>query len=340
MGEIPSSEEEFKAQMREIENKINSSKDFFSTLNENKLTPQGIAEIIDVKKYDELTKDFEPIQYLVSFERRSEVFYALEYIDELKAETYEDYIDSGSDFLSVEEYESEKKEKIYSELFDISGTITRIMEGDNISIRHEDLQYSLGWQRQMPVKLIDMKHITFENRLNGHLGGMENEANNKLICEIISGNPTGADIKALREIRDGYGWPRYGLNQRVWAEVDLNTPDDILFDSFKKFVTEARGLSVFQDDSIPYSSFSDGVVKSSHINKWYSLRLLAYFDLKIISTVTNTKLTMKNYGDMLFYDDYDVDTTEKVRKTVIPMANEVMGSGYLNNLLKKVLSEI
>lgn len=339
MGAIPRNEEEFEAQMKDIESKMKSSEDFFSLLCENKLTASGIAEIIDVKKYDELTKNFEPIQYLISFERRGEVLYALDYIEEIKKETYEDYINSGYDFLSIEEFEIEKKEKIQSELYDISGTITRILAGDNVSICHEDLQYSAGWQLQVPVKRIDMKTIAFDNRLNGHLGGMNDKEYNKLICGVISGNPTGTDIKALRDIRDGYGWPEYGLNQRVWAEIDLNTPDDILFESFRKFVNEARKLPAFNDNSIPFKSFSDGIVKASHINKWYSLRLLAYFDLKILSTVTNSKLTMKNYGDILFHDDYDVDTTEKVRKTLIPMANEVMSAGYLNNLLKKVLSE-
>ncbi|PNM24641.1 hypothetical protein A6J66_010885 [Yersinia enterocolitica] len=339
MGLIAKTEKEFKEQMKAIEIQLENSESLFTTLSEIKLTPRGIAEIIDVKKYDEITKDFEPIQYLVAFEKRREVFYSLNYIEELKKESYEQYLDGGNDFLSKEEYEVDKKERIYAEFFDISDTVTKILAGDNASIYKEDLKYTTGWQRQVPVKLIDMKIIAFENQLNGFFGGMNDKDNNQIISEIISGSPNGDHIKALKEIPDGYGWPQYGLNQRVWAEVDLNTPDDILFDSFKKFVNEARQFPTFQDTSVPYKMFSDGVVKSSHINKWNSLKLLAYFDLKILSTITNSKLTMKNYGDILFYDDYDVDTTEKVRKTLVPMANEVMSSGYLNNLLKKILSE-
>lgn len=339
MGFLPKNKEEFEEQLREIASKLKHSSDFRKMLGETKFTPSNMAAIVDVKKYDEMTKDFEPIQYLLSFEKRNEVLFALETIDSFKKETYEQYIDEGNDYLSLDEYISEKEERINSEFLDISETVARILTGDNVSIFKEDLRYAAGWELQVPVKLIDMKSIAWENRLNGLLGGMADKKSNEILFEVIVGNPTSSHLKELREIPDGYGWPEYGLNQRVWAEVDINTPDDILLESFKKFVSDARKHPAFQNELIPCKTFSDGVVKTSHINKWRSLRLLAYFDLKILSVATGSKLTMKNYGDILFFDDYDVDTTEKVRKTLIPLANEVMSSGYLNNLLKKVLSE-
>lgn len=340
MGFLPKNKKEFEEQLREIESKLKHSSDFRKALGATKFTPSNMAAIIDVKKYDEMTKDFEPIHYFLSFEKRNEVLYALDTIDSFKKESYEQYIHEGNDYIGLNEYNLEKEERINSEFLDISESVARILTGDNASISKEDWKYVTGWELQIPVKIIDMKSIAWENRCHGLLGGMADEKNNKILFDVITGNSTSTHIKEFREIPNGYGWPEYGLNQRVWAEVDLNTPDDILFESFKKFVSDARKHPAFQDESIPYKAFSDGIIKNSHINKWRSLRLLAFFDLKILSMATGSKLTMKNYGDILFFDDFDVDTTEKVRKTLIPLAEEVMSPGYLNNLLKKVLSEV
>ncbi|CDJ78469.1 Hypothetical protein SMB2099_3855 [Serratia marcescens SMB2099] len=48
---------------------------------------------------------------------------------------------------------------------------------------------------------------------------------------------------------------------------------------------------------------------------------------------------MKQYGDILYFDNFDIDNTEKVRKTLIPLVSEIFSGGYLNNLLKKIIAE-
>ncbi|EPR1089492.1 DUF6387 family protein [Serratia marcescens] len=335
---ISKSKDEFEQQLSIIEEKLKSSDDFFSILRENKLSIQSLAKLIDVKKYDDVTKDFELIQYYISFEKRREALSQLDYIDELEKGTYEECIGSGNDAISEKEFLAKKESDIAAEKIELLYFIERIISGDNAAVLHEDLTYADGWQYQTPIRLFDIKEIAFENQRNGLLGGMENDSYNEVLSRMISGKYNLEDLKKYREIPDGYGWPTLGLNQRVWAEIDVNTPDDILIEAFKNFIKDARSHSFFAGDT-PYHLFSEGEVKGSHIKKWHSLRVLAYLDLKIFARISGSRLTMKQYGDILYFDNFDIDNTEKVRKTLIPLVSEIFSGGYLNNLLKKIIAE-
>lgn len=336
---IPKSMEEFQKQLSELQEKTDSISEFFSILKNNKLSWKDLSSIIDVKKYDDATKNFEPIQFYVAFEKRREALYVLESIEEIKKETHQDYLDEGNDYLSESDYLIDKNHRISEAEFELYDIICRIIAGDNVHITQSDLRYVRGWEFQTPITTIDMKSIAFDNQHNGLIGGMDNEKYNRIIFDMICGNINAEVLKELREIPDGYGWPKIGLNQRVWARIDINTPDDILIEAFTNWLKEVRTLPCFNYEEIPYHLFSEGEVKQSHYKKWHSLKVIPYLDLKIFSTVTNSKITLKNYGDILYYDDFEVDTTEKVRKTLIPMVNEIFGSSYLNNLLKKIIAQ-
>ncbi|MDW3569287.1 DUF6387 family protein [Enterobacter asburiae] len=339
MFTLPKDANELNEQLNRIADDMETCNEGFRKIRELDVTIQEITDRVDVKKYDEITKDFHLIQYYISFQRRRKIIDSLEYINEMMSETYEQYLLEGNDEISIEEYEVYKKGKIELEQYELKDDIYRILTGDNIDIKKEDLKYADAWHLSLPVRTIDMKNIAFENRRCGFIGGMEEKDYNDVICKVWSDSPTGEDIAKLRTIPDGYGWPTKGLSQHIWAEIDLNTPDDILFESFKNWVKAARELPVFTDSSVPYHLMSAKVIKPSHIKKWRALRILAYLDLKILSMLTNFPITLKQYGDILFFEDFDVDTTEKVRKTLIPLANDVLDYGYLDCMLKKVLAE-
>lgn len=337
---IPKSIDELNQQLKGIEEEADSIDRLFTILRDSDLKARDLPSIINVKDYDEVTKDFAPIHFYVSFERRREALYILDSLDEINNETYEQYIDEGNDYVTESEYLSNKKERLKYDQIDLHEIITRIISGDNVRIADSDTKFIHGWELQTPITTIDMKTIAFDNKRGAALlGGMDDENNNSILFKIINGGATGDDYKKLREMPQGYGWPTYGLNQRVWAQIDINTPDEILMLAFSNWLKEARKLPVFKNTDIPYHLFSEGTVKDIHFKKWHTLRVLAYLDLKIFSSVAGTKITMKNYADILYFDDFDKDTTEKVRKTLIPMVNEIFGSGYLNNLLKKILAE-
>ena len=336
----PKSEKEFEHQLSIIEEKLKSSDDFFLVLRENKLSPKNLAKLIDVKKYDEITKDFELIQYYIAFEKRRVALFQIDYIQELEKETYKEYIDAGNDSISEEEFIACKKDKISLEKFELLYFIERIIAGDNAAIYEEDLVYADGWQYQTPIRLFDIKDIAFESPRDCLLDRMDNDSYNETLGKMIIGKYDLEDLKKYEYIPDGYGWPTLGINQRVWAEIDVNTPDDILIEAFKRFIKDARAHPSFADRAC-FDRYSKGDIKSSHIKKWHSLRVLAYLDLKIFSSISNPKsgLTFKNYGDIIYFDNFDVDNTEKVRKTLIPLVSEIFSGGYINNLLKKIIAE-
>lgn len=339
MGFIPKSLEQLEEELSLIESHQEEVVNFFRILTSNPISAKELSKIVDINKYDEITKDFGLIHYYVSFERRRIALYNIDYIDELTDETYDEYLSAGNDPVSEKEYAFDKSEKIVSELMELFEPVTQILAGDGAYINDDDMECAAFGTMQDPIKVIDMKSIAFANRRNGLFGGMHDESINEIINKVINGSPDDEHINKLQEIPEGYGWPTIGLNQRVWAEIDVNTPDDILIEAFKNWLSDTRKMKCLNEGDRPYHLFSEGNVKASHINKWYPLRLLAYLDVKIIEKITNSKLTMKNIGDIIYADQYDVDTTEKVRKTLIPMVNEVMAGGYLNNLLKKALSE-
>lgn len=339
MGSLYKSAEHLEAELEKINEERENTARFFQILSAEPLSFKSLLSMIDIKHYDEETKNFELLHYYASFERRRLALYSIEYIDELTQETYEEFIEDGNSPVSVEEYLLDKSEKIKSELMELMLPVTQIVAGKGAELNEDDINCVQTGVLQIPIKTIDMKTISFANQRNGLFGGMPDENYNVLISRIIHGDANGDDITALRDIPDGYGWPTIGLNQRVWAEIDVNTPDDILINAFRNWLVEVRKTPSFNDKDIPYHLFSDGKVKASHLNKWFSLRVLAYLDLKIIASVTNTKLTLKNIADIIYADQYNIDTTEKVRKTLIPLVTEVMTGGYLNNLLKKALAE-
>lgn len=336
---LPKNADELNEQLTNIADDMTRCNEGFKALRESNFSLQEIVERVNVKKYDEVTKDFHLLQYYVAFKRRRKIIDGLEYIDEIMGETYEQFLLDGNDEISEEEFIELKNDKIELEQYELKDDISRIISGNSISINSDDVKHAQAWYLSLPVRTIDMKNIAFENRRNGFVGGMDNKEYNDVIYNVWGDGSTGVDITKLRQIPDGYGWPTNGLGQHIWAEVDLNTPDEILFESFKNWVKTARQLPHFTESPIPYNLMTSKIIRPSHINKWRKLRVLAYLDLKILSMITKFPITLRQYADVLFFDDFDVDTTEKVRKTLIPLANDVLDYAYLDCMLKKVLAE-
>ena len=66
--------------------------------------------------------------------------------------------------------------------------------------------------------------------------------------------------------------------------------------------------------------------------KWHKHRVLAYIDLDLLAYHMGLSLTDDMIGRRLFPDQLDVDTTERVRKIVKPLANRLMESKFIDAL--------
>ncbi|EKN3461436.1 hypothetical protein O1E44_003999 [Yersinia enterocolitica] len=186
-----------------------------------------------------------------------------------------------------------------------------------------------------------MPNIIFANRYNGYfLGGMDNEDHNKVICRFLQGNHSSEDIKKILSIPKGYGWQNHELTKNtIWAEVDLNVPDEILIERFKNWLGNARELhgDAFKQSVVSINRKNS--FKPSLIKRWGKLRILAYFDMKILCSFFHQEPTLKQYGDALYFDEYDIDTTEKIRKTAMPLLQEIIEGDCLDDLMRKLIAE-
>ncbi|HEM7541685.1 DUF6387 family protein [Providencia rettgeri] len=345
---LPRSKKEFEEQMEEIRLKLLESDSVLNKLRELSFGIKDIENVLDIRKYDEITKDFHPIQFYLAFKKRLDVFDMFFSVEMIREETYEEYI---SEYVVDEEiegdapssrlaYEIEKNNRINIELHGVSKFLHDLIYGDAISIRSDDIKYGFGWESKLPIRIFDMSNVAFINRYCGFLGGMTNPEYNQIIFKAIEKDSSIEDVHALSSIPKGYGWPNemYSSEKKIWAEIDLNTPDEILIDTFKNWIFEARKVygslvNVEVEEKIKSS------IKTSTLKKWLSMRVLAYFDFKILCLFFDILPTFKNIGDVIFFDEYNVDTTEKARKTLVPMAEEILTDKYLDNLIQKITAE-
>lgn len=325
--------------------------DFFNYIRQFDFGVKDVLQAVDVKKYDEITKDFEDIQFYIAFKKRIEILNSIEYALSISQETYEDYLldfqhdDVSDEFedhpISKDEFECQKQEEVKSELQDASDFLERVFYGDAISIVQEDLKYARGWWTKDSIRAIDMSSIIFKNRYSGYFSGIMNqEEYNDVICKVLQGKHSPEDIKSLLSIQKGYGWQHDDFTKStIWAEVDLNVPDEILIERFKNWLGDAREVhgEVFEKKAEHIKrkiSF-----KPSLVNRWKKLRILAYFDMKILCSFFHQEPTLKQCGDVLYFDDYDVDTTEKIRKTAAPLLQDIIDGNCLDDLMRKLIAE-
>ncbi|WP_320738688.1 hypothetical protein, partial [Enterobacter roggenkampii] len=135
MFTLPKDANELNEQLNRIADDMETCNEGFRKIRELDVTIQEITDRVDVKKYDEITKDFHLIQYYISFQRRRKIIDSLEYINEMMSETYEQYLLEGNDEISIEEYEVYKKGQIELEQYELKDDIYRILTGDNIDIK-------------------------------------------------------------------------------------------------------------------------------------------------------------------------------------------------------------
>lgn len=343
--------------IKELENEIEQAcetisegYDFFNYIKGFDFGAKDVISAIHVDKYDELTKDYDGLQFYVAFKKRSEMIHNLNYAKSLEEETYEDYLAgfSEEDFsdeltlypLSEPEFNEEKSSNLDDELYPVSVFLEKIFFGDPIAITKEDMKYLNHWVHRTGVVSMDIARIAFLNRYNGFMGGMKNKEYNEIISKVILSDAPSELLKSVREIPVGYGWESDGLNRNtIWAEVDLSVPDEILVEGFKNWLVHARGIhaTAFGENNLRKEVKNH--FKLSFLKRWKSLRVLAYLDMKILSSFFNQSPTLKQYGDALYFDEYDVDTTEKVRKTLLPLVQEILDGNCLEDLLRKIIAE-
>ncbi|MDC9752072.1 DUF6387 family protein [Proteus mirabilis] len=354
-------QERWKAEIKTLQEQLDTMQGLYNCLMEVKPEAEKIIGLVDVDKYDELTKNFHPIEYYVSIKKRLEVLDIISGINEIKNESYEEYL-SEFDFsgdesidshfpseiddvdtdspMTLEEYNENKQSTVITDFQEIAYFFSMLIGGDAVTLREYDKKY-VDFLNE-PIRIFDAKSIAFSNRYSGVFGGgMDNEKYNTIITDCINNENSSESLLELKKIPHGYGWRNsdFDGSSRIWAEIDLNTPDDILIDYFRGWLKHAREDYANSRDVKIDKKIKHGIKKST-TDKWYKHRLLAYLDMKILLDFYQLQLTQSKFAEILYFDVFDSDTTERFRKTLMPIVKEIMSDKYLDNFSRKVLSEI
>jgi hypothetical protein len=100
--------------------------------------------------------------------------------------------------------------------------------------------------------------------------------------------------------------------ERAMLTVNLGATDEQLITDFGEWLKTHRSITNYK---IREKRFT-----SKDFSKWISHKVLPYLDLSLIADAENKLLTQNLLGRMLFPDEYNVDLTERIRRSVKPLA--------------------
>lgn len=102
----------------------------------------------------------------------------------------------------------------------------------------------------------------------------------------------------------------------VLISVDPMVSEEQLVADFKKWLSQCKKRLQLNPKGKNYSH--------KELQSWHKKRLLPYIDLLIDSTFQGISLTQCQLGNLLFPDEGNVDTTERIRKTTAIDAMELL----------------
>jgi len=110
-------------------------------------------------------------------------------------------------------------------------------------------------------------------------------------------------------------YPNGDLN---FLSINLSASDKTLINEFKNWLKKHRK----ETNSTKLKSRID----ESDINKWCDYKILPYIDLILWGYFNEIAINQNILGEVLFCDERDVDSTERIRQTTIPLAKKVFSN--------------
>lgn len=146
--------------------------------------------------------------------------------------------------------------------------------------------------------LATIDNQNFENILNS------SNALNSL--QTIFGHKPGWELVIPQtETKSTYG-------KRAIVTIDLCATDEQLKKEFSEWLDNQRKIIKF---TVREKRFT-----AKDLEKWTNNKVLPYLDLTLIAIAENIQLTQNKIGRLLFPDEFDVDLTERIRRSVKPLA--------------------
>ncbi len=158
------------------------------------------------------------------------------------------------------------------------------------------------------------------------LSSDEREQATKLIDTPVNEVARAAESRHSKWLRTISG--RY---DQISVTIDITAPYKVLVEDFKVWLTLAREqLSM----SPPPRKFT-----RRHFKKWSDYQILPYLDLNIWSNQEGVTITNNLMGEAIFPHEDEVDTTEKVRQTIAPLAEKLVSTEIIYSLAAQEQAE-
>ena len=69
-------------------------------------------------------------------------------------------------------------------------------------------------------------------------------------------------------------------------------------------------------------------ISNAAFKRWSQMMVLPYIDLEMWARSEQKNIPDHIYGNLLFPNDLDVDVSERIRKTVKPLAKKLLGNRF------------
>jgi hypothetical protein len=97
--------------------------------------------------------------------------------------------------------------------------------------------------------------------------------------------------------------------------VDLTATDEQITNDFKHWLTKYRQVIGHKSRE---TNFTD-----NDLREWVKYRVLPYFDLMLVLKLEGKSITQAQAARLIFPDEYDVDITERLRRTTKQKADNL-----------------
>jgi hypothetical protein len=157
----------------------------------------------------------------------------------------------------------------------------------------------------------------------------------EILEKISKEEHTPSNMKMRRSIIDKYSYPYTDIIEEfdeVFLDINLRASDELLVSEFKDWLAEKRRVS--KEDITLRKKFT-----KTDYEDWHKSRLLAYWDLKVISRNEGFSIPQHILGEALFPNELDIDTTERVRKIIQKKHEFIVSEQCMSALYAQATSE-
>jgi hypothetical protein len=119
-----------------------------------------------------------------------------------------------------------------------------------------------------------------------------------------------------------------GLQVLNIVGVDLGASDEQIMSDFRHWLTEYKKFTGYKS---PKRNFTD-----KDLSEWVEYRILPYIDLKSVAKFEGKIITQAKMARLIFPNEYDIDITERLRRTTKPKADWLFSYSTTSAILAQI----